>query len=84
MLLQKLNNRKGFTLIELMIVITIIGILLAIAVPSFMVFMESGDKEDRVPLNVISQEQENKIEQKETIPKSQVEKTEATGGLKQL
>jgi len=45
-----LNNQKGFTLIELMVVVVIIGILAAIALPNFL-SMQDRAKESEVKAN---------------------------------
>lgn len=44
MLREKLRNKKGFTLIEIIVVIVILAVLMAVAVPSVMSYMNEGTK----------------------------------------
>jgi type IV pilus assembly protein PilA len=51
MLNMRKGNRKGFTLIELMIVVAIIGILAAVAIPAFMKYIRRS-KTSEATMNV--------------------------------
>ena len=49
--MRKLQNKKGFTLIELMIVVAIIGILAAVAIPAFMKYIRRS-KTSEATMNI--------------------------------
>lgn len=69
---KALKNKKGFTLVELIIVIAILGIIAAIAVPKFKNIQESSKrKADVVTAKMLAKATELAIvEEKITIPKS--------------
>ena len=46
--MKKLNNKKGFTIVELVIVIAVIGILAAVLIPTFSGVIDSANKFSRV------------------------------------
>ena len=48
--MRNLRNRQGFTLIELMIVVVIIGILAAIAIPKFTQVSNSAKQAEAEPI----------------------------------
>lgn len=72
MLREKLRNRKGFTLIEIIVVIVILAVLMAVAVPSVMSYINEGNKAkyEAVARSVLTNSQ------------TEVAKAVADGGIK--
>jgi len=83
MLLKRLNNRKGFTIIELLVSLIIIGIIVAITIPFLSIFVSSQDSDSK-PMNIISQDQENAEEEKVVAPPEQEEVTKEKGDMDKL
>jgi len=79
MLLQKLNNRKGFTLVEMCIVLAMIGILAAIIIPNVISYREKA-REEQTLIQMKSNIKQN-IEAAKTNP---TEQNKPKGGLKKL
>ncbi len=82
-ILQKLNNRKGFTLIELMVVIAIIGIISAIAIPNFLAFKRKQEASKKT-IEPAVQHEAKALYEKESNPPKQEKAVKQKGDMNKL
>jgi type IV pilus assembly protein PilA len=65
------KTERGFTLIELMIVVAIIGILAAVAIPKFLDYMKKGKRsEAELNLNAINKAADAEYSENTTYPQA--------------
>ena len=65
------KTQRGFTLIELMIVVAIIGILAAVAIPKFLDYMKKGKRsEAELNLNAINKAADAEYSENTTYPQA--------------
>ena len=80
-----MNKNKGFTLIEVMIVVAIIGVLASIAYPSYVEQVRKGKRADaKTALYKIAQQQEEYFIQKMSYAANLTKLGDPTSATKQL
>ena len=76
---MKKTNKKGFTLVELVIVIAVIAILAAVLIPTFATVIEKGKKSARLQTAQNALKMVLAEEDDASLPKDSIIKVEADG-----
>lgn len=78
-----MKKNKGFTIVELLIVIIVMGTIAAIIIPFLSVALDKQES-DNTSMNNTIQEQETVVEEKESVPTEPEMVNEQEGDMKKL